>query len=65
MEEIDKRIVEVARSAVKEYLKCLMNTESDVFINENRGLRSGLYETKVNTRYGEIDDFTVPRDREG
>ena len=65
MEEIDKRIVEVARSAVKEYLESLMNTERDVFIDENGGLRNGFYERKVKTRFGEIDDLTVPRDRDG
>jgi|GEM_PF-1480004 len=31
MEEMDKRIMEVARNAVKEYLKTLMKTERDVF----------------------------------
>ena len=65
MEEIDKRIVEVARSAVKEYLVGLMNTERDVFIEEHGGLRNGFYERKVKTKFGEIDDLSVPRDREG
>jgi len=31
MEEMDKRIMEVARNAVKEYLETLMKTERDVF----------------------------------
>ena len=65
MEEIDKRIVEVARSAVKEYLESLMNTERDVFIDEHGGLRNGFYERKVKTKFGEIDDLSIPRDREG
>jgi transposase-like protein len=65
MEEIDKRIAEVARSAVKEYLESLMNTERDVFIDEHGGLRNGFYERKVKTKFGEIDDLSVPRDREG
>jgi len=43
MEEMDKRIMEVARNAVKEYLENLMNTEMDVFLEENGGLRNGLY----------------------
>jgi len=30
MEEMDKRIMEVARNAVKEYLENLMKTERDV-----------------------------------
>ena len=65
MEEIDKRIVEVARSAVKEYLESLMNTERCVFIEEHGGLRNGFYERKVKTKFGEIEDLSVPRDREG
>jgi transposase-like protein len=65
MEEIDKRIVEVARSAVKEYLESLMNTERDVFIEEHGGLRNGFYERKVKTKFGEIEDLSVLRDREG
>ena len=43
MEEMDKRIMEVARNAVKEYLENLMNTERDVFIEEKGGLRNGFY----------------------
>ena len=65
MEEIDKRIVEVARSAVKEYLERLMNTERYVFIEEHGGLRNGFYERKVKTKFREIEDLSVPRDREG
>ena len=65
MEEVDKRIVEVAKIAVKEYLENLMSTERDVFIDEHGGLRNGFYERKVKTRFWEIDDLTVPRDREG
>jgi len=37
MEEMDKRIMEVARNAVKEYLETLMNIERDVFIEERGG----------------------------
>lgn len=40
MEEINKRMVEVARSVVKEYLDNLMNTERNLFIDENGGLRN-------------------------
>ena len=65
MEEIDKRIVKVARSAVKEYLESLMSKERDVFIEEHGGLRNGFYERKVKTKFGEIEDLSVPRDREG
>lgn len=65
MEEMDKKIMEVARSAVKEYLEKLMTTERDVFLDEHGGLRNGHYERTMKTKFGEIDDLTVPRDREG
>jgi len=39
MEEMDKRIMEVARNAVKEYLENLMKTERDVFIDEHVNIR--------------------------
>jgi hypothetical protein len=44
MEEMDKKIMEVARSAVKEYLERLMTTERDVYLDEHGGLRNGFYE---------------------
>jgi hypothetical protein len=40
MEKMDKRIMEVARNPVKEYIENLMNTERDVFIEENNGIRN-------------------------
>ena len=36
-----------------------------VFIDENGGLRNGFYGRKMKTRFGEIDDLTVPSDKEG
>ena len=65
MEEMDKRIMEVARNAVKEYLENLMNTERDVFLEEKGGLRNGYYERAMKTKFGEIEDLNVPSDREG
>jgi len=65
MEEMDKRIMEVARNAVKEYLENLMKTERDVFLEEKGGLKNGYYERTMKTKFGEIEDLNVPRDREG
>ena len=65
MEEMDKRIMEVARNAVKEYLENLMKTERDVFIDEHGGIKNGYYERTMKTKFGEIEDLNVPRDREG
>jgi len=42
MEEMDKKIMEVARNAVKEYLESLMNTERDVFLEKNGRLKNDI-----------------------
>jgi len=65
MEDVDKRIMEVARSAVNEYLERLMNTHRDAFLEEHGVLRNGFYERTIKNNFGEIDDLTVTRDREG
>ena len=57
--------MEVARNAVKEYLENLMKTERDVFIDEHGGIKNGYYERTMKTKFGEIEDLNVPRDREG
>jgi len=54
MEEMDKRIMEVARNAVKEYLENLMKTERDVFIDEHGGIKNGYYERAMKTKLFEI-----------
>ncbi len=65
MENMDKVISEVARRAIKEYLENLMNTEREVFLDENGGMKNGFYKRSMKTRIGEIEDLNVPRDREG
>lgn len=42
-----------------------MNTERGVFLKEHDGFRNGIYERRMKTKFGKIDDLTVPRDREG
>jgi len=42
-----------------------MNTERDVFIDEHGGIKNGYYERTMKTKFGEIEDLNVPRDREG
>jgi len=49
---------------VKEYLENLMKTERDVFIDEHGGIKNGYYERAMKTKFGEIEDLNVPRDRE-
>ncbi len=65
MEDLDKILSEIVRKTVKETLETIMNTERDVFIENNNGTRNGSYTRTLNTKYGFIEDLKVPRDREG
>ena len=38
--------------------------EIQAFLKENRGSRNGYYERDIGTRYGKINDFRVPRNRD-
>jgi len=63
MEELDKRIWDIVRSTVKEFMESLMKGEIEAFLEKNRGQRNGYYERDIGTRYGKIEDLKVPRDR--
>ena len=64
MEELDKKVSEIVRSTVKEFMESLMKGEIQAFLEENRGSRNGYYHRDIGTRYWEIDDLRVPRDRD-
>lgn len=64
MEELDKRISEIVRSTVKEFMESLLKGEIQAFLEEKEGQRNGYYERDIGTRYGKINDLRVPRDRE-
>jgi putative transposase len=64
MEELDKRISEIVRSTVKEFMESLLKGEITAFLEENKGSRNGYYERDLGTRYGKINDLRVPRDRD-
>ncbi|MFG1520265.1 MAG: transposase, partial [Thermoplasmataceae archaeon] len=64
MEELDKKISEIVRSTVKEFMESLLKGEIQVFLEEKEGQRNGYYERDLGTRYGKINDLKVPRDRE-
>ena len=51
--------------AVKEFLENLMNTERDLFLMENNGQKNRYYSRSMKTRMGEINNLSVPRDRDG
>ena len=55
---------EAITKMVKEKLEKLMETEMDAYLSENTGVRNGHYERDLKTKYGNIEDLSVPRDRE-
>ena len=63
MEELDKKISEIVRSTVKEFMESLMKGEIQAFLEMKEGQRNGYYERDIGTRYGKINDLRVPRDR--
>ena len=63
MEELDKKISEIVRTTVKEFMESLMKGDIQAFLEENKGSRNGYYERDLGTRYGRINDLRVPRDR--
>ncbi|MCL6090307.1 MAG: transposase [Candidatus Thermoplasmatota archaeon] len=63
MEELDKNISEIVRSAVKVFMESLMKGEIQAFLEENEGQRNGYHERDLGTRYGKINGLRVPRGR--
>jgi|SRR5579875_4208105 len=63
MEELDKKVSEIVRSAVKDFMESLMRGEIQAFLDRHDGQRNGYYERDIGTRYGKINDLKVPRDR--
>ena len=64
MEELDKKISEIVRSTVKEFMESLMKGEIQAFLETKEGSRNGYYERDLGTRYGKINNLRVPRDRD-
>ncbi|MGP6207546.1 hypothetical protein ACNF42_05915 [Cuniculiplasma sp. SKW3] len=59
MEEFDKKILEIVRKTVKEFMESLMNGEIEAYLEENKGSRNGYYERDPGTRYGKINDMRI------
>ena len=63
-EELDKRISEIVRSTVREFMESLHKGEIQTFLEEREGQRNGYYERDIGTRYEKIDDLKVTRGRD-
>ncbi|NIK11771.1 IS256 family transposase [Alkalibacillus almallahensis] len=64
-----KPLEELVLNFVKDHLEEIMKEEMKNFFDvehpELKNSKNGFYERLLDTRYGRIDDLSVPRDREG
>ncbi|MBS3789052.1 IS256 family transposase [Candidatus Bipolaricaulota bacterium] len=65
--KFNKPLNEMLKSMVKERLETLMETEREAFLSkeEPEDVANGYYNRDWETKFGEIKDLEVPRDREG
>ena len=57
-------VEEVIEQTVKEKLEALMRIEHDQYLEENSGIKNGSYKRNLKTKYGELKELSVPRNRD-
>ena len=57
-------VEEVIEQTVKEKLEALMRIEHDQYLEENPGIKNGSYKRNLKTKYGELRQLSVPRNRD-
>ncbi|KJE48552.1 hypothetical protein TZ01_07735 [Acidiplasma sp. MBA-1] len=57
-------IEKLIEQTVNEKIETLMKIEHDQYLEENPGIKNGYYKRNLKTRYGEIKDLSVPRNRD-
>ena len=57
-------IEKLIEQTIKEKIEALMKIEQDQYLEENPGIKNGYYKRNLKTRYGEIKDLSVPRNRD-
>ena len=57
-------IEKLIEQTVKEKIEALMKIEQDQYLEENPGIKNGYYKRNLKTKYGEIKDLSVPRNRD-
>ena len=57
-------VEEVIEETVKEKLEALMKIEHDQYLEENPGIKNGSYKRNLKTKYGELRQLSVPRNRD-
>ena len=62
LENVD--IDRILKEAIKEKIEKLMEIELNAYLEDNPGIKNGKYKRDLKTKYGEIKQLNVPRDRE-
>ena len=57
-------VEDIIEQTVKEKLEALMKIEHDQYLEENPGIKNGYYKRNLKTKYGEIKELSVPRNRD-
>lgn len=57
-------IEEIIEQTVKEKIENIMKTEQDQYLEENPGIKNGNYKRNFKTKYGELKQLKVPRNRD-
>ncbi len=57
-------VEEVIEETVKKQLEALMKIEHDQYLEENPGIKNGSYKRNLKTKYGELRQLSVPRNRD-
>ena len=57
-------IEDIIEKTVKKQLEALMKIEHDQYLEDNPGIKNGYYKRNLKTKYGEIKELSVPRNRD-
>ena len=57
-------VEEVVEQTVKKQLETLMQIEHDQYLEENPGIKNGYYKRNLKTKYGELKQLSVPRNKD-
>ncbi len=57
-------IEDIIAQTVKEQIEKLMKIEQDQYLEENTGIKNGHYKRNLRTKYGELKELKVPRNRD-
>ena len=54
----------ILKEAIKERIEKLMEIELNAYLEDNPGIKNGKYKRDLKTKYGEIKQLSIPRDRD-